>query len=100
MEQIWLIILKAEPVFGPQTPAEVARFIATTPTSSEPEFNLVMDGVDGLGIGRRYVGYALTYDIGYIFPDKAARDKTTTRPDWSGENLKLWIFSRAENAKP
>src|SRR5437660_1288913 len=98
--QYWLVILKAEELFGPDPfgGKEVAKIIALTPTSDQPEFSVMTDGIlDGLGIGR-FSNCAFSYDIGYLCPNKTLLDKLPSLPKWDGKDLKLWLAARSKDA--
>jgi hypothetical protein len=99
-EQYWLIILKAEDLFGadPFGGKEIAKVIALTSTPKEPEFSTVMDGImDGLRIGRR-TDAAYSYDIAPLYLDRQFLDKLPSLHKWDGKDLKLWVASRSKDA--
>lgn len=99
-EQYWLIILKEESFWGPDPfgGKEIAKIIALTPTTKEPGFSAVMDGImEGLRIGRR-TDAAHSYHISRLYLDREFLDKLPSLQKWDGEDLKLWVVSRSKDA--
>ena len=76
-------------------PIEIARLMLVT-NGEEPTANELMKGWDELRIDRQFMGFWITPELSFFVPDKTQRDKLSTTPDWSGENLKIWILGAAE----
>ena len=60
----------------------------------------MMDGWDKLDIGRKTAGFWITPELALLYPDQTSRNQASTIPDWSGENLKLWILSGPDKPNP